>query len=99
MTVGEILTLGAQSGLVNPFAGPMLIVTGGRDLPFCGGDCLITGDSSLPNFLEISREYFPNASKFEAVVVGEAGHGLNLVCCSPCPQLQTVLSEILEYSC
>lgn len=49
----------------------------GRDIPFCGGDCLLTG-SSLPNFLETSRPLFPSTSKFEAVVVGEAGHGLNL---------------------
>lgn len=79
VTVGEILTLGSQSGLVNPLTGPVLIITGGRDLPFCGGDCNITGNASLPNFLEISRDYFPNASKFDAVVVGESGHGLNLV--------------------
>lgn len=26
----------------------------------------------------MSRPLFPSASKFEAVVVGEAGHGLNL---------------------
>lgn len=80
VTVGEILTLGALTGVVNPLTGPVLVITGGRDLPFCGGDCTRTGNASLPNFLEISRDYFPSTSKFEAVVVGEAGHGLNLVC-------------------
>ena len=34
--------------------------------------------SSLPNWLEKSKPLFPSTSKFEAVVVGEAGHGLNL---------------------
>lgn len=51
----------------------------GRDLPFCGGDCRLTGNASLPNFLEMSRPYFPKTSNFKAVVVAEAGHGLNLV--------------------
>lgn len=82
VTVGEILTLGAQTNVVNPLTGPVLVITGDRDLPFCGGDCTITGNASLPNFLEISRDYFPNASKFDAVAVGGAGHGLNLVCSS-----------------
>ncbi|KAK7731528.1 hypothetical protein SLS53_008768 [Cytospora paraplurivora] len=50
----------------------------GRDIPFCGGDCLLTGDPALSNFLELSRPLFPATSKFEAVVVDEAGHGLNL---------------------
>lgn len=50
----------------------------GRDIPFCGGDCLLTGDPALSNLLELSRPLFPATSKFEAVVVDEAGHGLNL---------------------
>lgn len=102
VTVGELLTLSAQTAVSNPLTGPVLIITGGelmcnqhakhkdtdvaktgRDLPFCGGDCRITGNASLPNFLEMSRPYFPKTSKFEAVVVAEAGHGLNLVRSSP----------------
>lgn len=82
VTMGEILTLGAQTGVSNPFTGPVLVITGGRDLSFCGGDCNITGDASLPNYLELTRPFFPNTSTFDAVVVGDAGHGLNLVCIS-----------------
>ncbi|KAK2602131.1 hypothetical protein N8I77_008689 [Diaporthe amygdali] len=77
VTVGELLTISAATAMKNPLKGPVLIITGGRDIPFCGGDCLLTG-SSLPNFLEMSKPMFPSASKFEAIVVGEAGHGLNL---------------------
>ncbi|KAI3399302.1 hypothetical protein diail_7257 [Diaporthe ilicicola] len=77
VTVGELLTLAGASASPNPIKGPVLIITGGRDIPFCGGDCLLTG-SSLPNWLEKSRPLFPSTKKFEAVVVGQAGHGLNL---------------------
>lgn len=83
VTVGELLTIGAQTALPNPLTGPVLIITGGRDIPFCGGDCRITGEAGVANFLELSKPNFPAASKFEAVVVGEAGHGLNLVCQCP----------------
>ncbi|KAJ4423307.1 hypothetical protein N0V82_002034 [Gnomoniopsis sp. IMI 355080] len=78
VTIGELLTVAAETTASNPLTGPVLIITGGRDIPFCGGDCRTTGNASLPNFLDMSRPYFPKTSKFEAVVVGEAGHGLNL---------------------
>lgn len=47
-----------------------------RDLAFCGGNCE-TVEPSLPAQVE---GLFPNASKFLAVIVPEAGHALNLVC-------------------
>lgn len=46
-----------------------------RDLPFCGGNCEIV-DPTLPAQV---ASLFPNASKFEAVVIPGAGHALNLV--------------------
>lgn len=78
VTVGELLSILAASASENPITGPVLIITGSHDVPFCGGDCHDTGDPALPNFLELSRPNFPATSKFEAVVVDDAGHGLNL---------------------
>ncbi|ROV94044.1 hypothetical protein VMCG_08276 [Cytospora schulzeri] len=77
VTVGEMLSLSGATAFENPLTGPVLIITGSRDLPFCGGDCLLTGDTAIPNFLELSRPNFPATSKFKAVIVDEAGHGLN----------------------
>jgi len=50
-----------------------------RDIPYCGGDCLATGDPALPSIPAASKPYFPNAAVFEAFIVPGAGHGLNLV--------------------
>ncbi|ETN46236.1 uncharacterized protein HMPREF1541_00420 [Cyphellophora europaea CBS 101466] len=75
---GELLTIGGAATGVNTFAGPVLIITGQRDVPFCGGDCLLTGDPSLSSIPESSKQYFPNAKNFEVVIVPGAGHGLNL---------------------
>jgi len=78
VTVGELLTIGGETASVNPFAGPVLILTGERDVPYCGGDCLATGNASLPNIPSSSTQYFPNASAFDVFIVPGAGHGLNL---------------------
>lgn len=75
---GELLTLVGLTTRPNPFAGPALIVTGERDLPFCGGDCLATGNPALASIPAASAGSFPNAAPFEAFIVPGSGHGLNL---------------------
>ncbi|KAK8181597.1 Alpha/Beta hydrolase protein [Phyllosticta capitalensis] len=77
VTVGELLTLGSVSP-VNAFKGPVLVITGSGDLPFCGGDCLTTGTKypSIPATVALS---FPNVApeNFTAYIQPNAGHGLN----------------------
>ncbi|PTB75658.1 hypothetical protein M440DRAFT_1335113 [Trichoderma longibrachiatum ATCC 18648] len=78
-TPGEILTLGAGSGNTNAFSGKVLVITGDRDLPFCGGNCTdITAiQGAYPDLIAASKPSFPNAT-FSSVVVPNGGHGLNL---------------------
>lgn len=78
VTPGELLTLGSLIA-VNPFAGPVLVVTGGRDIPYCGGDCLITGNPALASIPTAVSKNFANAKAFNATIIPGAGHGLNLV--------------------
>ncbi|KAK7427216.1 hypothetical protein QQZ08_006329 [Neonectria magnoliae] len=75
----ELLTVGAPAGTKNGFTGPVLVITGEHDLPFCGSDCYATDvvDASLPTLLHVTEAFFPNASRFNATVVPGAGHGLN----------------------
>ncbi|KAK7221231.1 hypothetical protein V2G26_009234 [Clonostachys chloroleuca] len=79
-TPGEILTVGATGGVANIFHGPSLVITGERDVPFCGGNCYATSaiQNKAPNLIAASEEFFPNASPFNATVIPKAGHGLNL---------------------
>ncbi|KND86764.1 hypothetical protein TOPH_08614 [Tolypocladium ophioglossoides CBS 100239] len=76
--VGELLTVGS-TGSTSEFGGPVLVITGERDVPFCGGDCnntmIIHG--SAPNLIEMSKISFKKASVFNATIVPGAGHGLN----------------------
>ncbi|OLN87222.1 hypothetical protein CCHL11_03603 [Colletotrichum chlorophyti] len=76
VTVGELLTIGGEAGSPSPFAKPVLIVTGERDLPFCGGDCFETGNPELASIPAASSQFLKNASPFEAYIVPGAGHGL-----------------------
>jgi hypothetical protein len=75
--MGEALTIGGAANSLNPFTGPVLIITGQRDIPFCGGNCGDPGDPSVPNILNASVPIFPNASSVDTHIVSRSGHGLN----------------------
>ncbi|GKT56797.1 alpha/beta-hydrolase [Colletotrichum tofieldiae] len=78
VTVGELLTIGGEAGSPSAFAKPVLVITGEKDLPFCGGNCLATGNPELPSIPAAAAEVLKNASPFEAYIVPDAGHGLTL---------------------
>jgi len=50
VSVGELLTIGGETGTPNTFKGPVLVITGERDLPYCGGSCYngAPAGSSIP---------------------------------------------------
>ncbi|OAA50370.1 hypothetical protein NOR_00820 [Metarhizium rileyi] len=77
--VGELLTLGSGPE-TSDYPGPVMIITGDRDIPFCGGTCSSSEaiNDTAPNLLEYSKPNFKKASAFKAVVVPDAGHGLNM---------------------
>ena len=76
VAVGELMT-SASVPMQSGFTGPVLIITGSHDVPFCGGDCLSTGGAaaSIP---AQGKMAFPEAKAFEAYVQPETGHGLNM---------------------
>ncbi|KAG5942772.1 hypothetical protein E4U53_007167 [Claviceps sorghi] len=75
---GELLTVGSGPPS-SDFAGPVMIITGDRDIPFCGGNCMATVEdkASAPNLIEQSRDNFKKAKVFNATVVPDVGHALN----------------------
>jgi len=50
-----------------------------NDLPYCGGDCLATGDASLPSIPGAAAKNFPKVapSNFTAYIQPNTGHGIN----------------------
>jgi pimeloyl-ACP methyl ester carboxylesterase len=77
VTVGELLTIGSIGAGVNRFSKPVMIITGDRDLPFCGGNCSATGGagSSIPAIA--AQASFPNTTPTVNMIEG-GGHALNM---------------------
>lgn len=78
VTAGELLTLGSLP-MMNNYAGPTMVFTGQYDLPYCGGDCLATGNASLASIPANVVANFPMvaASNFTTYIQPNTGHGLN----------------------
>lgn len=78
VTPGELLTLGALP-MANDYAGPVMVIDGDSDLPYCGSDCLATGGVA-DSLAAMVKENFPNVDEghFEAYIQPDTGHGINL---------------------
>lgn len=76
LTIGELLTFSGDTATNNTFGGPVLIVTGEHDVPFCGGDCYqgVADGSSIPSQ---AQRFFTNTTTSSVVIPG-SGHALNL---------------------
>ncbi|KAI5854470.1 hypothetical protein BZA05DRAFT_335325 [Tricharina praecox] len=71
-TVGELLSLTTVALSAPKFTGYVQVLTGNRDLVFCGGHCNATAVEAA------GRLAFPNAGGYDAYVIPEMGHALNL---------------------
>ncbi|CAD0020824.1 unnamed protein product [Aureobasidium pullulans] len=76
VALGEIFTLGNGAPASSPHTGPALVLTGRQDTIYCGGDCLATGGAAASIPAGVAKA-FPNASKFEAYIHPNTGHGIN----------------------
>lgn len=75
VTAGELLTIGSAPAS-SPFTGPVLVVAGEHDVPFCGGNCLakIPG-TNASSIAALVAGAFPSAT-FESHIQPNTGHGL-----------------------
>ncbi|TGO12115.1 hypothetical protein BTUL_0094g00270 [Botrytis tulipae] len=78
VTQGELLTLGSLP-MTNNYAGPVMVIDGDADLPYCGSDCLATGGVA-DSLAAMVKDSFPNVGEndFEAYIQPNTGHGINL---------------------
>ena len=78
---GPVLVIaGCESHLDASIKTTILIFSPANDLPFCGGNCLATGNASLPSIPAAVAMSFPNvpSNNFEAYIQPNTGHGINL---------------------
>ena len=91
VTVGELLTIGGETASVNNFAGPVHIVTGGRDVPYCGGDCYAapTGFANIPSQ---SIAMLPNAQNLKV----DISKSCYQKCCTMKLKLTVLFQSVLQ---
>ncbi|KAF2000178.1 hypothetical protein P154DRAFT_522686 [Amniculicola lignicola CBS 123094] len=75
VTVGELFTIGSSPSETG-FGGPVFVITGETDLPFCGGDCFVASGAAASIPAE-AEALFLNASAFEAYIQPNTAHGIN----------------------
>ncbi|EJU00142.1 alpha/beta-hydrolase, partial [Dacryopinax primogenitus] len=82
VTVGVMFTLETVAGPASNFTGPVLLVTGAQDLPFCGGNCYALQPSNQTILQETGTALFP-ASKYSYYAPQLTGHNVNLHLSAP----------------
>ncbi|KAH8588433.1 hypothetical protein B0O99DRAFT_639207 [Bisporella sp. PMI_857] len=78
VTIGELLSL-AGTPAVNSYGGPVFVLNGDTDLPFCGSNCTATGGVA-PDMGALVKKNFPQVAEdnFGSYVQPATGHGINL---------------------
>lgn len=76
VTVGQLFTTTAVIGRANEYTGPVAIVNGDADLPFCLGNCTYPVDKSSA----VQHALYPQAKILSnsVYVAPNTGHGINL---------------------
>ncbi|CAE7074342.1 unnamed protein product [Rhizoctonia solani] len=77
-TLGEFLTIAEPvSKPATDYKGHVFVVTGEKDLIFCGGNCLQKPTTASGNsLLDDTKTLYPNAASFTTYVPPGAGHAL-----------------------
>lgn len=76
VTFGELFTTTAPIGPATQFDGPVAVVNGDADLPFCSGNC--SYPHNLANDVKSALYADLSADKFDSYLAPHTGHGLNL---------------------
>ncbi|KPI43771.1 uncharacterized protein AB675_6439 [Cyphellophora attinorum] len=77
VAMGELLSIGGVGG-PSGYKGPVLVITGERDVPFCGGDCYGPNKGNAPSVPAKAALAFGDPSKVDTGIVKGAGHGLSV---------------------
>ncbi|KAH9837855.1 alpha beta-hydrolase [Rhodofomes roseus] len=77
-TQGVLFTQTAIMGTAHEFTGPVHVVTGAQDLPFCYRDCYaVPPDAKYPNIPAYAQELYPKTSNFSVYIPANTGHAVN----------------------
>lgn len=75
VTLGVFFSIGSIVGPAINFTGPVFVVDGTRDFPFCGRQCDVASGLS-ENKAEAVKVLYPASTNFSASLVPYTGHGI-----------------------
>ncbi|UZJ56111.1 hypothetical protein CBS101457_005431 [Exobasidium rhododendri] len=77
VTLGSLTTISAIAGVAKNYTGPVYVIDGERDLPFCGRNCFAPVPASPDeNQASAVKALYPSASNFSSFILPETGHGI-----------------------
>lgn len=77
VTLGGLLTQGAIGGMATNYTGPVFVIDGAADLPFCGRNCYAPAPSDGDQAQAV-KALFPATSNFSSFILPHTGHGIAL---------------------
>ncbi|CAO1615433.1 unnamed protein product [Sympodiomycopsis kandeliae] len=83
VTLGALMSMTSLAKPASDFKGPVFVISGEHDLPFCSGNC--TADK-----LDGVKMLYPQTANFTSSIVPETGHGLVPHYTGPDSQVQTL---------
>jgi hypothetical protein len=75
VTLGSLFTQGAIGGMSN-FTGPVYVIDGAGDFPFCDRNCYAPTPTAA-TIPEGVKMLYPSASNFSTFIIPETGHGIS----------------------
>lgn len=73
-TLGQLFSQNAVSGPASNYTGPVAIVNGAQDLPFCSGNCTYPMDLTAAPL----KQLFPKSRNTTSMNVPRSGHAINM---------------------
>lgn len=74
VTFGEYFSMSSLTSVASNFTGPVTVVNGNEDLPFCFGNCSYPTDQAEAAI----KELYPKTEKSGSLLLKHTGHGVNL---------------------
>lgn len=77
LTLGQFFSLSAVFAPATNYTGPVFVIDGERDFPFCGRQCNAPS-GNYSNMAAASQQLFPATKNFTSYVQPYTGHGISL---------------------
>lgn len=76
VTLGSLFSIGAVGGVAMGYTGPLFVINGARDFPFCSRNCYAPSPTGGP-IPDGVKALYPAAANFTSYIIPDTGHGIS----------------------